>query len=190
MNTPAHLVIGLAAFARRDSPRINTAAFAGSLLPDVSLYLLGSYALFVSNIPPSVVFGEMYFSDDWQRVFAVDNSVFLWGCILLAGWLARKDWVIVLGAAGLVHISFDFLLHHDDGRAHFWPLSDWIFNSPVSYWDPTQYGNIVGPIEGLVCLGLAGWMLLRFRSKLARAMIIILAALEVVPVLGPLLASG
>ena len=187
MNTPAHLIVGMAAFARPNAARLNVAAFAGSLAPDVSLYVLGTYALFIKQISPSIVFGQMYFSDEWQRVFAIDNSVFLWLALAFAGYWIRRDWLFVFGLAGLLHISTDFLLHHDDGRQHFWPLTDWVFSSPISYWDPSRYGWIVGPAEGLLCLVLAVWMCFKFRTLLARAMIAALAATEIVPVLGPLL---
>ena len=190
MNTPAHLLLGMGAFARPNSPKINLAAFAGSLVPDLSLYLLVSYALFVSEIPPNVVFGELYYSTEWQRIFAFDNSVFVWLGIAVAGWWLRRDWLLVFGIAGILHVGTDLPLHHDDGRQHFWPLSDWVFESPVSYWDPAQYGNIIGPIEGVLCVAIAFWMFRRFRSFVSRALISLLVALEVLPILGAMLQFG
>ena len=63
------------------------AAVAGSLLPDLSLYLMAGWAMRVQKIPPSVVFDELYFSPRWQAVFAVDNSLILWGGLaVLAAW--------------------------------------------------------------------------------------------------------
>ncbi len=189
MNTPAHLVLGMAALARPNSPRVNTAAFAGSLLPDLSLYLMGFWALFIQNIPPGIVFGQLYYSEAWQTVFAIDNSFFVWTAFVLAGYWFRKDWLFVFGLAGLLHILFDFPLHHDDGRPHFFPVSDWVFSSPISYWDPRHYGNIVGAIEAVLSLFLAVWMCLKFRSLLARSMIVVLLAAELVPTLGSILFS-
>ncbi|WP_328795072.1 hypothetical protein [Jannaschia marina] len=40
MNTPAHLIIGLAAFGKPGRPRVTAAALCGALLPDLSLYLM------------------------------------------------------------------------------------------------------------------------------------------------------
>lgn len=40
MNTPAHLIIGLAAFGKPGAPRVTAAALAGAMIPDLSLYLL------------------------------------------------------------------------------------------------------------------------------------------------------
>lgn len=146
MNTPAHLLLGAAAFGRPAERRIIWAAMAGGLLPDLSLYLLAGASLFLLNIPPQVVFNELYFSDLWQQIFAIDNSFLVWGALLgLAIW-RRSAWAIALCAAALLHIALDFPLHHDDGRPHFWPLSGWVFESPVSYWDRNHGADIVGPI--------------------------------------------
>ena len=187
MNTPAHLILGLGVLSRPGSPNVNLAAAAGSLLPDLSLYLLVSHALFVGNVPPSIVFGEMYYSDAWQRIFAIDNSVFVWLCAAAVGWWLRRDWLMVFGIAGILHVATDLPLHHDDGRQHLWPFSDWVFESPISYWDPSRYGSIVGPLEAMLCLAVAVWMFHRFRSLGSRAMILLLAASEVLPALGSIL---
>ncbi len=67
MNTPAHLLVGLALCARRDVPRSGRWAALGGLLPDLSLYFLAGGALFVLQIPPERVFGELYFSRHGKR---------------------------------------------------------------------------------------------------------------------------
>ncbi|MFY0595671.1 MAG: cobalamin biosynthesis protein CobQ [Cognatishimia sp.] len=144
-------MLGWAVFGRRKSKTIVAAALIGALLPDLSLYLLAGTSLFVLGITPEVVFGELYFSELWQTIFAIDNSFIIWsGLLALAMW-SQRSWAIALCGAALLHLALDFPLHHDDGRAHFWPISDWIFASPVSYWDNRHFGSIVGPIE----LGLA-----------------------------------
>ena len=177
------MILGAAALARPGRKKVNAAAFAGSLLPDLSLYVLAIHSLFLLQIPPSVVFGELYFSDEWQSVFAIDNSVFVWLAIALAGGISRSPWLLTLGLAGLLHIAMDFPLHHDDGRQHFWPLSDWIFDSPVSYWDPAHYGNIVGIAEASLCALLSILLWKRFRSRISRIAIAILAIAELAPAL-------
>mgnify|MGYP007003118783 CR=1 FL=1 len=96
MNTPAHLLLGAAVFGRPGSSRILSAAFVGAMLPDLSLYLLGGVSLFVLGMAPERVFGELYFSDLWQGIFAVDNSFFVWGALLLVAVWQRKDWGVAL----------------------------------------------------------------------------------------------
>lgn len=63
MNTPAHMVMGMAAFGRPGAPAVTLAALAGGLVPDLSLYLLAGWEIGVSGTPPEVVFRKRYFSD-------------------------------------------------------------------------------------------------------------------------------
>ena len=152
VNTPAHLLIGVAAFGRMGGRKTLIAAMFGGLLPDLSLYLLAGTSLFLLNIPPQVVFDELYFSDAWQSVFAIDNSIPLWAVLLFLSIRWGRLWMQALCAAALLHLGLDFALHHDDGRPHFWPLSNWVFESPVSYWDIRRGGAWIGPIEVMACL--------------------------------------
>ncbi len=151
MNTPAHLLIGAAVFARPAHGRILGAALLGSLLPDLSLYLMAGTSLYVLGIPPNVVFDELYFSPAWQTIFAIDNSFLLWGLAVALGMWRGWPFLTVVASAGLLHLATDFLLHAGDGRPQFWPLSDWVFHSPVSYWDSTHHAFWVVPISALIC---------------------------------------
>ena len=181
MNTPAHLIFGLAAFGKPDAAKVTAAALAGALIPDVSLYLMAGFHLLILGTEPQVVFGQLYFSDGWQSIFRVDNSIVLWGMGLSYAIWARSAWAVALCGAALFHLGLDFLFHVDDGRAHFWPLTTWIFESPVSYWDPNHYGRIVGMIEMLVAAALCVWLWRRFRTILMRAILFLLAAMEIAP---------
>ncbi len=178
MNTPAHLIFGLAAFGKPDSAKMTIAALAGALIPDVSLYVLSVLHLFVLGIEPEVVFGELYYSDLWQGIFRIDNSIVLWCVGLGLALVARSAAGLAFCLAALLHLCLDFLLHVDDGRAHFWPLSDWIFQSPVSYWDPNHHGALVGGVEIILCAVLTVWMWRRFHDRWVRAVIVLLAAAE------------
>lgn len=180
MNTPAHLIFGAAAFARPDRPYVTIAAIFGGLLPDLSLYLLVGWAM-SRGIDARVIFGEMYFSDAWQAIFAVDNSIPLWGAALVVGLWQRWPVLIALAGAALLHLVFDFALHHDDARRHFWPLSTWVFRSPFSYWDGNHNGYIIGPLEIAVCLVLCGVLWRRFQSWLARVLIAAAMLAEAMP---------
>lgn len=150
MNTPAHLLIGAALFSKRDNTRLLTGALLGGLIPDLSLYLMAGVSIFVLNISPHTVFGEYYFSDSWQLVFGIDNSFVIWGLLLALSLKYRSAFFIALTSAALLHLVCDFALHHDDARMHFWPLSDWKFESPLSYWDSNHHAFYVTPVEGIV----------------------------------------
>ena len=41
----------------------------------------------------------------------------------------------------------DLPVHHNDGHRHFLPISNWRFESPVSYWDPAHFGVIFATLE-------------------------------------------
>ncbi|MEP4197833.1 MAG: cobalamin biosynthesis protein CobQ [Aliishimia sp.] len=152
MNTPAHLLLGAAAFGRRGSGTVMIAALIGAMLPDLSLYLMAGTALFILQIAPSRVFNELYFSDAWQTVFAIDNSFVIWGVLLGGAIWSQRGWAVALCGAALLHLVFDFPLHHDDGRPHFWPVSGWVFESPLSYWDVRHGARWVAPFEAAAAM--------------------------------------
>lgn len=178
MNTPAHLIFGAAAFGKPGNARITIAAVLGSLAPDISLYVMVSWSIFVAGVDPNVVFGEYYYSSTWQQVFAVDNSFVLWGLGLGLAMGARRPEFIAFAGAGLLHLAFDFPLHNHDARMHFWPLTDWVFVSPLSYWDSRFHAGIVSPIELGLALTLAGVLFYRFRRFSSRALIVVVATME------------
>ncbi|MAM24024.1 MAG: cobalamin biosynthesis protein CobQ [Rhodobacteraceae bacterium] len=167
MNTPAHLLLGAAVFGRGGDRRLIWAALAGSLLPDLSLYVLAGGALYLFGIPAREVFGELYFSETWQTVFAIDNSFFVWGGLLALALWHRAGWGVALTGAAVLHLLFDLPLHHDDGRAHFWPLTGWIFESPYSYWDRSHGALWIAPLEAalasvcavIIWIRRPGWVL-------------------------------
>ena len=180
MNTPAHLVFA-AAFAKPGAKRVTIAALIGGFLPDASLYLLAGWSIFIDGRSPSAVFGSDYFSPAWQAIFAIDNSVFVWGAVIAAGALLKRPWLLALGGAALLHIAFDLPLHHDDGRAHFWPITTWVFESPISYWDNNHHAGIVAPLEALAVAGLSVILWRRFKGAWSRAGIALLAMAELAP---------
>lgn len=127
-------------------------AALGGVLPDLSLYLMAGVSLFVLQIPPSRVFGQLYFSPAWQSVFAVDNSIVIWGLAFAGALALRSAPAMAMTGAGLLHLATDFPLHNDDARPHFWPLSDWIFESSLSYWDSDHHAASVAPLTLLAVL--------------------------------------
>jgi len=150
VNTPAHLIIGAALFSKRHNARLLTGALLGGLLPDVSLYVMAGVSIFILGIAPNVVFSELYFSDSWQLVFSIDNSFLVWLVVLAMAFYFKSPFFIVLTSTALLHLVCDFALHNDDARVHFWPLSTWRFESPLSYWDSNHHARFVAPIEAVI----------------------------------------
>ena len=69
MNTPAHLIFGAAAFGRPAQRWTLTAALVGSMVPDLSLYLMVGWHLLVMGTDPQVVYGSKTFRITCKRCF-------------------------------------------------------------------------------------------------------------------------
>lgn len=181
MNTPAHLIVGAAVFARPDAWRVTLAALLGAFAPDASLYAMAGWHLFVLGTDARIVFGQLYYSPEWMQVFSVDNSFLIWGAILGYGLWLKKQWLTTFAGAAMLHLAFDFPLHAGDGRPHFWPLTSWIFDSPFSYWDRAHGANIIGPLETTMSVGLLVVLWRRFETLKARIVILAAAVLQIWP---------
>ncbi len=181
MNTPAHLIFAATAFGKPDSRKVTWCAVLGGFLPDLSLYLMAGVSLFLLGISPQRVFGHLYYSDAWQQVFAIDNSFVLWGIGCGIAIWRKIDWAVALTGAALLHLALDFPLHNHDARLHFWPLSDWKFISPLSYWDHARHGRVVGAIEMALVAGLSVLLLRRFKDLWLRIAFSALALLQLGP---------
>ena len=182
MNTPAHLAFGLAAFGKPGQAGVTLAALVGAFLPDASLYAMAGWQIRVLGTPPETVFRELYYSDAWQAVFDVDNSFVVWGAVLALGIALKRAWIAALAGAALLHLALDLPLHHDDARRHFWPLTDWVFVSPVSYWDPARHGRIVGALEVGAVLACTVYVWRRFQEAWVRIVAAVLALAEFAPI--------
>ena len=132
--------------------------------------------------PEELVWREIYFTPFWQGIGMVANSIPLYGFIALIGWWFNQPLVLVIALSALLHLSFDFPLHNDDAHAHFWPLTAWRFESPLSYWDPDHYGLWVAAAELVLGMMLIALLWRRFPSLLPRlALIGCFAAYFLVP---------
>lgn len=143
MNTPTHVMISLAMLTKRGSegqPNYILPAVVGAVLPDAAMF--GFYAVekFVFGSSEQEIWSERYFLPVWQDIFDVFNSVPILLVALLLAYVARRPGWVVLFLSMLLHFACDLPLHHDDGHRHFWPLTEWRYASPVSYWDPEHYG--------------------------------------------------
>ncbi len=183
MNTPAHMLIGAAIFGRRDRPRTTLMGLAGGLVPDISMLMLVGWSVWIEAIPEREVFSHLYFTAAWQRVFAIDHSFLIWGALFAITVWSRVPAATALAGAGLAHAAVDFLLHNGDARRQFWPLSDFVFQSPVSYWDPARYGNIVAPLEASLVLALTALLVWRQKLMWERGLILVVASVQLVPII-------
>jgi membrane-bound metal-dependent hydrolase YbcI (DUF457 family) len=171
MNTATHVLIGMAIFGRRDAARRIGAAAFGGLLPDLPAIGMVLWARWINGHSPIEIYRGLYFSDAWQAVLAPWHSFVIWAGVLTVGLVARWPLVQVLAGSALLHLLCDFPVHGDDAHRHFWPLSDWRFPSPISYWHPAHYGRILQPIELALVLGLTSFLFMRHSSRPMRVVL-------------------
>jgi hypothetical protein len=179
MMTQTHLLIASGLFIRAGQPKRNMAVIAGALAPDVVIYVLFVYAV-ITGIPQSTLWNETYWAESWQAWVAVGNSAPLYGGLLLTSLLvaAPKDgrarWEslpALFALAALTHLAADLPLHNDDAHSHFWPVSDWRFQSPFSYWDRDHHAGVLAPLELLLGFGLLTLLFRRFKRRGTRILL-------------------
>ena len=59
------------------------------------------------------------------------------------------------------HTIADFLTHVDDTRPLFWPISDWEWSSPVSYYNSSYYGREFFFVSHALMLLTIAWLLVK-----------------------------
>ncbi len=175
------MLIGAAVFSRPLVPASLIAAFVGGLAPDLPMLGMVLWSTRITGVPEHEVFGKLYFSADWQAVFAVDHSLFLWSILLAAALWSGSIVLRSFFGSGLLHALVDFLTHHDDARQQLWPLSDWVFRSPVSYWDSRYYGDVFGIFELGLVITLTIYLFWRMQFWWQRAMVLAVSAILVLP---------
>jgi len=144
MNTQAHIMIGQWLFKKKLKPKI---VFLASVAPDAPMFFFYAWVKLVQGKPEAEIWSTTYFQESWQNFFDIFNSFPLAIVLILVGWKFEKDNLTLIGLCFSLHFILDLPLHHDDGHRHFFPLSDFRFSSPVSYWDPQHFGWIMAPIE-------------------------------------------
>ncbi len=152
MNTPSHLVINLALLGGVAGNPPVAAVALGSVLSDLPLWIFYLYARLIRRLPQHVIWGK---ACDESALHRVSDAAHSFPLIILAitvsAWLQNTWWLWLFISMGL-HALFDLFLHHDDAHRHFFPLSDWCFASPVSYWDVRYHGAIAARLEILAVL--------------------------------------
>lgn len=156
MNSPTHSLLALALLSKKGTPKRNWAVFIGSLIPDLAIYLWAPYQSLVKGVSGEEMWRELYFQAPMQNLIAYFNSIPIYLALLILGWFGRaKLWgqlLLFFAAAALIHMATDLPVHADDAYRHFWPLTDWRFFSPLSYWDADHHSQWVSSVESLIAL--------------------------------------
>lgn len=126
----------------------------GAVLPDLPSFVATGYFVGADFLWDgwSAMYSEemldaIYFTGPFGGAGSILHSavppgllVILYGMLRLGRRDTRKIvlWFL-LGWVG--HTIADFLTHVDDARPLFWPITDWTWSSPVSYYNPRYYGR-------------------------------------------------
>lgn len=171
MNTPAHAIINLVYLGRQDSPNVIVPVLIGALLPDAPMFVFYFVEKIIRGLPENQIWGEAYYQPGWQNFIDFFNSVPLMVLgFALSLWASSKIGTLFFSSM-MLHVLGDLPLHHEDAHRHFFPLSDWRFHSPVSYWDPNHYGHIVTILEILAVIISCGFLFNTYHSLAGKSVI-------------------
>ena len=150
MTTPTHMLLSLAVLGRKSRPQEHKWLLLGGFLPDAVIFWFFLWEGIVKGASGEYLWDELYFTPFWQAAVDYWNSIPLLGlCLGLAVW-KRLRWLQALSLSMLLHVLGDIFVHNDDAHAHFLPLTNWKFVSPVSYYDPAHYGQYFVWVELLL----------------------------------------
>lgn len=155
MITPSHIIYSWAAakYSEGSPNKLRVVAIiTGGFLPDVPTYLFFIVHTFILGTTQSTMWDTLYFDSAWTPFITLSHSLILWPLLLLFAKMFKQRVLFWVSASSLVHSALDFLVHHDDAYRHFWPLSDWKFLSPVSYYDPNYFGTLFGLVDFVVVI--------------------------------------
>ena len=186
MMTQTHSLVAVALLAGPErSSRQNLAVLIGSLIPDTAIFGLFFWSKF-NGIPESDVWQRIYFSEPMLTLTAIGNSLPLYASVLFFTMFiavfrgkpsTHENQQFVLPAlalfslAAITHLIGDFPVHASDAHAHFWPVSDWRFESPISYWDRSHHGRLFSLFEAAVGVILGAIVFQRFKQTLIRVLV-------------------
>ena len=180
MNTPAHAVFNLLILGRKNRPQDLAPIAIGAVLPDLPMVLFYVVHKIFLRTPEMVIWSEAYYDSSWQVFFDIFNSIPIIAVVGWISWKAGSRWMAMLCLSMGLHALCDLPLHHDDAHRHFFPFSDWRFESPISYWDPAHHGLWVGLAEVLMVIAGSLWLVRRYPHRGSRALFALVALASVV----------
>ena len=193
MMTQTHCLIAATLLAKPERPRVqNMAIVLGSLTPDLAIFGLFILSKF-QGWSEQKLWSEIYFSEPMLTLTTIFNSLPLYSILLLCcilmlgangkpitqGWFQKSDVgpfgnsSLTLGLfalAAITHLLGDFPVHVNDAHPHFWPFSDWRFQSPISYWDDRYHGKLFSFIEAVLGVVMSVFIFRRFNNKFVRSL--------------------
>lgn len=179
MNTTTHVLVGAALLGRQGNAARTVAAMLGGLAPDLPIVVLIVVAQLFQGASQDAIFGGLYLSPTWQAVIGPSHSVFVWLTVWAVAIAISSAPTATLASAALLHLAMDIPFHHGDAHRHFWPISDWRYMSPISYWDPAYHGLIVAAAEAALAVAATAYLLFRHKTTMIRVVSVGVLALYV-----------
>jgi len=178
MNTPAHAIINLA-LAHKIPNRPFYYIIIGAFIPDLALFLYYAVSIIFLSLKGNQIWQS--YSGYWQFVVEILHSIPLQIILILITFKLSKK-MALLFASMLMHSFFDLLTHNIDAHHHFLPLSDYVFRSPVSYWDFKHFGITFLIFEATVTFSYGYYLYINSKIKNHRTALNVLLALYFVSI--------
>ncbi|MFT4561169.1 MAG: hypothetical protein ACI9BW_000909 [Gammaproteobacteria bacterium] len=156
VNTPAHAIVNLALLGRKGATGLAVGAIVlGAMVPDIPIVLFYLIEKFVRCTPEAIIWGELYEMSPWYVLTSTLHSfVVVGGMFVIFRWIGKPT-LALFSLSMVLHSLGDIFVHTTDAHRHFFPVSDYQFVSPVSYWDPNHFGIYFFAFELLSCLVLS-----------------------------------
>ena len=172
MNTQSHALINMALLSRKGKPHRHGCALLGAVLPDLPIFVLFGVETLILGHSQAEIWSERYFLPQWQNFIDPFNSIPLVLIGVGISYLLRSDRIRVVCWSMLLHCLADFFLHREDAHRHFFPLWDYRFKSPISYWEMDYHGGIVSAVEIVAMIGASVYLFPRLQSYFAKGALV------------------
>jgi hypothetical protein len=141
-------------------------------VPDVPAIAFHVYYRLIRRWPEDVIqrADTVHF---WRTATMVLHAFPIWLVVLGVALWRRSVLVSVFAASVLLHAALDLPVHHGDAIRQFWPISDYRFISPVSYWDPNVFAAWMKPIEVALLSGASWPVWRRYGSRWLRSALVV-----------------
>ncbi len=181
MITSSHIIYSWALAKKTEITSPNnekrTLAFVlGALFPDTPTYVFFVVCGLILGYSGQDMWDDMYFNSGWAIPITLTHSFILWPLLIAISSFAGWKFLRWFSISAFLHALVDFCVHTDDAYRHFWPFSNWKFHSPISYYNPSEYGIYVSAFDSLLVLGLLTYVYTKYSGKW-RLFIFIIGAL-------------
>ena len=179
MNSPTHTLLALALLSKRGERKRNQAVFIGSVIPDLAIYLWFPYQSLIKGESGARIWDVLYFEPPMQDLIAFFNSIPIYAAFAVLGfWKRGEMWgkaLLFFALAALIHMATDLPVHGHDAYRHFWPISEWRFYSPISYWEADHHAGWVSAVETALAFASIYVLWRRFPKRWVKIVLSLLA---------------